>query len=97
MLKITVHESKKDPEKEQTSTDTGETCGKPNEDASAASVFDTRKKDVMSRIETLNKLVSSFEPLTEDITHDTISDMDYILESLDDVIKDIKDATGLEE
>jgi hypothetical protein len=42
-------------------------------------------------------LVSSFEPPTEDITHDTISDMDYILESLDDVIKDIKDATGLEE
>lgn len=95
MLKITVHESKKDPEKEQTSTNPEETCGKPNEDASAATVFVTRKKDVMSRIETLNKLVSSFEPPTEGITHDTISDMDYILESLDDVIKDIKDATGL--
>lgn len=96
MLKITVHESKVTKEK-QTSTNTEETCGKPNEDASAASVFDTRKKDVMSRIETLHKLVSSFEPPVEDITHETISDMDYILESLDDVIKDIKDATGLEE
>lgn len=96
MLKITVHESKVTKEG-QTPTNTEETCGKPNEDASAASVFDTRKKDVMSRIETLHKLVSSFEPPTEDITHDTISDMDYILESLDDVINDIKDATGLEE
>ena len=96
MLKITVHESKVTKE-EQTPTNTEETCGKPNEDASAASVFDTRKKDTLSRIETLHKLVSSFEPPTEDITHDTISDMDYILESLDDVIKDIKDATGLEE
>lgn len=74
---------------------TQETCGKPNEDASAASVFDTRKKDTLSRIETLHKLVSSFEPPTGDITHDTISDLDYILDSLDDVIKDTKDATGL--
>lgn len=94
MLKITVHERKVTREG-QTPTNTEETCGKPNEDASAASVFDTRKKDVMSRIETLHKLVSSFEPPIEDITHDTISDMDYILESLDDVIKDTKDATGL--
>lgn len=66
-----------------------------NEDA--ASVFATRKKATLSRIETLHKLVSSFEPPTEYITHNTISDMDYILESLDDVIKDVKDATGLEE
>ena len=94
MLKITVHESKVTKE-EQTSTNTEETCGKLNEDASATSVFATRKKDTLSRIETLHKLVSSFEPPVEDITHDTISDMDYILESLDDVIKDIKDATGL--
>lgn len=96
MLKINVHEAKS-KETKQPINNTEETCGKPNEDASAASVFDTRKKDVMSRIETLNKLVSSFEPPTEDITHDTISDMDYILESLDDVIKDIQDATGLSE
>jgi len=96
MLKITVHEDKS-KETEQSLNNTEETCGKPNEDASAASVFVTRKKDTLSRIEILHKLVSSFEPPTEDITHDTISDMDYILESLDDVIKDIKDATGLEE
>lgn len=96
MLKIIFHEAKS-KEMEQPLNNTEETCGKPNEDASAASVFDTRKKDTLSRIETLHKLVSSFEPPTEDITHDTISDMDYILESLDDVIKDIKDATGLEE
>ena len=96
MLKITVHEEKS-KETEQSLNNTEETCGKPNEDASAASVFATRKKDTLSRIEILHKLVSSFEPPTEDITHDTISDMDYILESLDDVIKDIKDATGLEE
>ena len=94
MLKIIFHEAKS-KETEQPLNNTEETCGKPNEDASAASVFDTRKKDVMSRIETLHKLVSSFEPPAEDITHDTISDMDYILESLDDVIKDTKDATGL--
>lgn len=96
MLKIIFHEAKS-KETKQPLNNTEETCGKPNEDASAASVFDTRKKDVMSRIETLHKLLSSFEPPVEDITHDTISDMDYILESLDDVIKDIKDATGLEE
>lgn len=96
MLKIIPHEAKS-KETEQPLNNTEETCGKPNEDASAASVFDTRKKDTLSRIETLHKLVSSFELPTEDITHDTISDMDYILESLDDVIKDIKDATGLEE
>lgn len=96
MFKIRIHESNS-KETEQPFNNTEETCGKPNEDASAASVFDTRKKDTLSRIETLHKLVSSFEPPTEDITHDTISDMDYILESLDDVIKDVKDATGLEE
>ena len=96
MLKIIFHEAKS-KEMEQPLNNTEETCGKPNEGASAATVFATRKKDVMSRIETLNKLVSSFEPPTEDITHDTISDMDYILESLDDVIKDIQDATGLSE
>lgn len=96
MFKINVHGAKS-KETEQPLNNTEETCGKPNEDASAASVFDTRKKDTLSRIETLRKLVSSFEPSTEDITHDTISDMDYILESLDDVIKDIQDATGLSE
>ncbi|MBR4407464.1 MAG: hypothetical protein IKT27_04025 [Clostridia bacterium] len=91
MLKITIHE------KEQTPLNTEETCGKSNEGTSAARVFDTRKKDVMSRIETLHRLVSSFEPPTEDITNNTVSDMDYILESLDNVIKDIKDATGIED
>ena len=94
MLKINVHGTKS-KEMEQPTKNPIETCGKPNEDVSAASVFATRKKDTLSRIETLHKLVSSFEPPTEDITHDTISDMDYILESLDDVIKDVKDATGL--
>lgn len=96
MLKIITHENKETTQG-PTPRNPEETCGKPNEGASATTVFATRKKDVMSRIETLNKLVSSFEPPTEDITHDTISDMDYILESLDDVIKDIQDATGLSE
>ncbi len=94
MLEINVHETKY-KETRQVPKNTEETCGKSNEDASAAHVFNIRKNDVLSRIEILHKLVSSFEPPTEDITHDTISDMDYILESLDDVIKDTKDATGL--
>ena len=40
-------------------------------------------------------IVDKFSPSEEEINEDTISDMDYILESLDDVIKDTKDATGL--
>lgn len=68
---------------------------KKNENA--VDVFGARKDDAMSRIETLHKLVSSFEPPAEDITDATIGDMDYILKSLDNVIRDITDATGLEE
>ena len=66
-----------------------------NEDA--GSVFDTRKKATLARIETLHRLVSSFEPPTEDITPNTIRDMNYILELLAGAIKDVKDTTGLEE
>lgn len=60
---------------------------------SADSVFADRKKDVLARIDYLHGLVDKFNPTTKD--HDTISDLDYILDSLDNVIKDTKDATGL--
>jgi hypothetical protein len=60
---------------------------------SADTVFANRKKDVLDRIDYLRGLVDKFNPSTKD--HDTISDLDYILDSLDDVIKDTKDATGL--
>lgn len=60
---------------------------------SAESVFATRKKDLLNRIDYLRGLVDKFNPKTKD--HDTISDLDYLLDSLDDVIKDTKDATGL--
>lgn len=60
---------------------------------SAESVFADRKKEVLDRIAYLHGIVDKFNPSTKD--HDTISDLDYILESLDDVIKDTKDATGL--
>lgn len=67
-----------------------------NEDASAALVFEQRKKDVLGRLEYLNGIINKFSPSEEEIDEDTISDMDYILESLDNVIKDTKDATGLD-
>lgn len=60
---------------------------------SAESVFATRKKDLLNRIDYLRGLVDKFNPKMKD--HDTISDLDYLLDSLDDVIKDTKDATGL--
>lgn len=66
-----------------------------NEDASAAKVFEQRKKDVLDRLESLRGIVDKFSPSEEEINEDTISDMDYILDSLDNVIKDTKDATGL--
>ena len=60
---------------------------------SADSVFATRKKELLNRIDYLRGLVYKFNPETKN--HDTISDLDYLLDSLDDVIKDTKDATGL--
>lgn len=60
---------------------------------SADSVFADRKKDVLTRIDYLHGIVDRFNPSTKD--YNTISDLDYILDSLDDVIKDTKDATGL--
>lgn len=60
---------------------------------SAESVFATRKNDLLIRIDYLRGLVDKFNPKKND--HDTISDLDYLLDSLDDVIKDTKDATGL--
>lgn len=60
---------------------------------SADSVFADRKNDLLDRIDYLRGLVDKFNPATND--HDTISDLDYLLDSLDDVIKDTKDATGL--
>lgn len=60
---------------------------------SAETVFGDRRKDVLARIDYLHGLVDKFNPTTKD--HDTISDLDYILDSLDNVIKDTKDATGL--
>jgi hypothetical protein len=60
---------------------------------SANSVFDTRKKDLLDRIDYLRGLVDRFNPDKPD--RDTIRDLDYLLESLDNVIKDTKDATGL--
>lgn len=66
---------------------------KPHTSESADSVFATRKTDVLARIDYLHGLVDKFNPTTKD--HDTISDLDYILDSLDEVIKDTKDATGL--
>lgn len=60
---------------------------------SASSVFATRKQDLLDRIDYLRGLVDGFHP--EKPNRDTISDLDYLLESLDNVIKDMKDATGL--
>lgn len=60
---------------------------------SAETVFADRKKDVLARIDYLRSLVDGFNPTIKD--RDTISDLDYILESLDNVIKDTKDAVGL--
>lgn len=60
---------------------------------SVETVFADRKKDVLTRIDYLRGLVDKFNPRIKD--RDTIRDLDYILESLDDVIKDTKDATGL--
>lgn len=60
---------------------------------SADTVFADRKKDVLARIDYLHGIVDKFNPTTKD--HDTISDLDYILDALDNVIKDTKDATGL--
>lgn len=73
---------------------TSEKC--KNEDESAAVVFEQRKKDVLGRLEFLNGLVNRFAPAEDEINEDTISAMDYILDSLDNVIEDTKDATGLE-
>ena len=66
---------------------------KTHTNESADSVFADRKKEVLDRIAYLHGIVDRFNPSTKD--HDTISDLDYILDSLDDVIKDTKDATGL--
>lgn len=60
---------------------------------SAETVFADRKKDVLDRIAYLRGIVDKFNPSTKD--RGTISDLDYILDSLDEVIKDTKDATGL--
>jgi hypothetical protein len=57
------------------------------------SVFNTRKKDLLIRIDYLRGLVDKFNP--ENKNHKTISDLDYLLDSLDDVIKDMKERTGL--
>lgn len=67
-----------------------------NEDASAAVVFKQRKKDVLGRLEFLNGLVNKFSPSEEEVDENSISTMDYILDSLDNVIEDTKDATGLD-
>lgn len=60
---------------------------------SADSVFASRKKDILDNLDYLRSLVDGFDPTVKD--RDTISDLDYILESLDNVIKDTKDAIGL--
>jgi len=65
-----------------------------NEDASAASAFSRRRKDALGRCDMLKRVIEDFLPSESDINHDTISSMDYILESLDNVIKDVKKATG---
>lgn len=48
---------------------------------------------MLDRIDYLHGLVDKFNPTSKD--HDTISDLDYILDSLDNVIKDTKERTGL--
>ena len=65
-----------------------------NENASAAFVFSRRRKDALGRCDMLKRVIEDFLPSEDDIDRDTISNMDYILESLDTVIKDVKKATG---
>lgn len=66
---------------------------KTHTNESADSVFADRKKEVLDRIAYLHGIVDKFNPTTKD--HNTISDLDYLLDSLDDVIKDTKEATEL--
>ena len=65
------------------------------EDRDAYNVLQSRKTDVLGRIEDLKNLVERFKPSVTSASAADISKMDYLLESLDNVIHDIKGAAGL--
>ena len=60
---------------------------------SADAVFQMRKDDLLDRILSLHHLVNQYNPYPKD--HRAIANLDYILDSLDNVIKDTKERTGL--
>lgn len=65
------------------------------EDRDAYNVLQSRKIDVLHRIEDLKNLVDRFKPTVKSASAADISKMDYLLESLDNVIHDTKGAGGL--
>lgn len=67
------------------------------EDRDAYDVLQSRKTDVLHRIEDLKNLVERFKPSVTSASAADISKMDYLLESLDNVIHDTKGAAGLTE
>lgn len=66
-----------------------------NEDRAAYDVLQERKRDAMERIDSLKDIVSGFKPSEDETDRSVIGSMDYLLESLDNVIKDAKDVAGL--
>lgn len=67
------------------------------EDRDAYNVLQSRKIDALHRIEDLKNLVERFKPSVTSASAADISKMDYLLESLDNVIHDTKGAAGLTE
>ena len=67
------------------------TINKKNEDLDAAKVFKRRHEEALDRCDYLKGIIAKFNPEESDIDRDTVSRLDYILESLDNVIKDAKD------
>ena len=65
------------------------------EDAAAEEIFDQRKDEASSRIEHLESIVDSFQPTDKEADRAKIALMDYILESLDNVISDVERKLGL--
>ena len=65
------------------------------EDRDAYNVLQSRKIDALRRIEDLKNIVDRFKPSVTSASADDISKMDYLLESLDNVIHDTKGAAGL--
>lgn len=59
-----------------------------NEDRAAYDVLQERKRDALNRIKRLSDIVNDLNPPADRTDRVTISRMDYLLKSLDNVIKD---------